>query len=159
MHNITQTIKYRGKVVVKAIKDGKETLICETHNQGGSPLFAFLNKCLIGAYDTSLRPKYITASDENDTRIIPLYPVSRTFITTARNVQYTFTVPAASFGSGTFKIKKLYLYCDAYRGSSETLSDWSAQIELDNIETFNTTAQDTLIIEWTLALSSTDEEE
>ena len=104
----TQSLNYSGEVVIKVIKDGNERIITKTHNEGGLPLFNFLNKCLIGEYDSRLRPIYITASNENDTRLIPLYPVSRGSINVNRNVEYVFTIPASSFGSGTFKIKKLY---------------------------------------------------
>lgn len=158
MNNINQnqTLKYTGSVVIKAAREGKEQIVCKTHNEGGVPLISFLSYCLAGEYEKSLLPIYITCSDENDTRLIPLYPYSRVYINPDKTVQYTFTVPAASFGSGTFKVKKLYLYCDKYKTSSNTLSDWSAQVTLDSVETFNTTAQDALIVEWTLSLSSTD---
>lgn len=160
MNNINnyQTLNYTGKVVVKALHNDKETVICKTHNEGGLPLFTFLNKCLIEAYDTTLVPKYLTASDDNNHKLIPLYPASRKILNNLGNVQYTFTIPAASFGSGTFTIKKLYLYCDFYRSEAENLTDWSAQVVLEDVETFNTTAQDALIVEWTLLLSSTEEE-
>lgn len=97
-------INYKGNVIIKAVKGDKVKILREVHNAGGQPLFEFLNNCLIESYDNSLVPKYITAYNNNNQQILQPYPLSQAKLTSTGKVQYSFTIPSTSFGSGTFTI-------------------------------------------------------
>lgn len=67
---MNNSIGYKGKVIIKYIKDGKERRRITTYNTGSLPLFNFITNCLTGNFSKKDVPNYIVGYYSSNTESV-----------------------------------------------------------------------------------------
>ena len=166
MKNIAlNTLKYTGIVTLSQYIGSKKIEIAKKHNIGGSPLFSFLARCLIGDFTTAklARPAKIRLleykiNNTGDTEytaksgFINLLTMPEILDPMQCRVRYSFIVPKDHFSSINFAQSQFGI--GLYTANATNESDFAAFCKLDGLSE-NNLINASLVVDWELIISNT----
>lgn len=115
-------LTYSGNVHIDFIKNGKKIRRLNSHNDGNTPLFTFLLRCLASDFREVDRPKYVFVLKQDDNDNKESIFVSSVQLIANPNVildntepilSYKILVPSSVFLPNEFKISALAFYSSA----------------------------------------------
>lgn len=115
-------LNYSGNVRIDFIKNGKKIRRLNSHNNGNTPLFTFLLRCLASDFREVDRPKYVFVlkqDDNNESIFVSSVQLiaNPTVISGSEDtppiLSYKILVPSSIFSSNDFKISALAFYSSA----------------------------------------------
>lgn len=155
-------ISYKGKVDIVVKRKGVVIKTTSGNNSGNNPLFYFLANCLIGTYSENQRPKFlrvgtkIDPSDDNENITwsqggFQLTNNSINVLSNCCQAQYEFAVPGITINNTTIVALRLYNSVNL-----NTLSNYSAELELDSDDYIEVTNGEStsIYITWTLSIQN-----
>lgn len=165
---IDDKVKYEGNVQIRLVKDGRVVKDITKHNSGNIPLFLFLANCLLGQFQSTGIPNYITLGYYSEQDGVNTYTnlsssailSGNSYLLDSNQVNYEFTIPTVTISSSgindNITINRLRLYNTENLSTFKNQDDnnYSAEVEVSGLNVpISDIGKYTIFVIWTLTLS------